>query len=399
VSADLRLHPGWLLLGATLVSAAIALNRGIDLLWGVAILLACALLAALLLPRLQLLGLRVTRQLPAQGVVGEALRIEYRIESPRGWPRYGVELHDRLGEEEALVPAAYLAQMRGRHTEALDWTPPVRGCRRFDSLRLECRFPLGLWTARRELALPPQELVVYPEAVALRQLRLAGADDPQHDATLSRQRGGHEEFYALHEYRSGDPRRAIDWRRSARAGELLVRQFEQPLDRSLWIVLDLSAEARLGSGAGSSSEAMFRIAHSVALRARREALPVGLLWFRQGQLQQLPAATDERGYLQLREQLARVELDSAAPPLERLLAAQAERLPRGGAWLLFNSAGTEQRAALAAACRRQGGTPVLVEFDAESFNLGMPALGLHRQQGPLPVWTVGLRAPLEGLFA
>lgn len=394
-----HIHPGGALAVATLVTAAIALNRGIDLLWGVAILLACALLAAALLPRLQLRAITVLRRLPAEAVVGQALQVEYEILVPGWLPRYGIELYDRLGDDEHLVPAAYLPHSTGRQVHRLRWTPPVRGCRRFAGVRLECGFPLGLWPARRELELPAQELVVYPDAVALRQLQLLGADDPQNFAALSRQRGGHEEFYALHAYRPGDPLRAIDWRSSARTGELLVRQFEQPLDRSLWIVLDLAAPEHLGHGAASSAETMFRIAHSVALRARREDLPVGLVWFQHGQLQTLPAATDERGYLQLREGLARVELEADSLPLEQALAAQSERLPRGGAWLLFNLAGTERRAALAAQARRQGGAPVVIEFDHDSFEQAGAGASLRRSPGAPAVWTVGLGSPLQELFA
>lgn len=389
-----HLHPGAGLLAATAVSGAIALNRGIDLLWGVTILLACALLAAALLPRWQLQGIRVTRRLPAEGVAGQPLEFDYTIEVPGRWPRYGITLCERLGAAGEFMPAVYLPRLAGQQHPRLRWRPPTRGLRRYGALRLDCGFPLGLWTAQRWLELPEQELLVYPDAVPLRALAPGMADDPEPAARLSQQRGGHEDFYALQAYRPGDPLRAIDWRRSARSGELLLRQREQPLDRRLWILLELAAEAHVGEGAESTAELMFRAAHSVALRALREARPVGLAWHAAGRLQLLPPISDEHGYRQLREQLARVPLQAGAPPLPQALAGAAAALPRGGSWLLFNAGGPPQRSALAALCRRQGGSPLLIEFDAEG-----ETAALRRAPGSLPVWILGPGSALEDLFA
>ena len=66
---------GWVLSAWLLVTAALALNRGIDLLWGMAALLASAIAAALLLPLLQLRGIAVRRVVPAEGTAGQALAL------------------------------------------------------------------------------------------------------------------------------------------------------------------------------------------------------------------------------------------------------------------------------------------------------------------------------------
>ena len=51
--------------------------------------------------------------------------------------------------------------------------------------------------------------------------------------------GPEGDFYGVREWRSGDGRRLIHWRRSARLGKLVVRQFAQPRSRDVAIVLDL----------------------------------------------------------------------------------------------------------------------------------------------------------------
>ena len=47
------------------------------------------------------------------------------------------------------------------------------------------------------------------------------------------------DFYGVREWRSGDSRRLIHWRRSARLGKLVVRQFAQPRSRDVAVVLDV----------------------------------------------------------------------------------------------------------------------------------------------------------------
>jgi uncharacterized protein (DUF58 family) len=131
------------------------------------------------------------------------------------------------------VPAGQLRKgaYRGRLTE--------RGRHQFGPVRLSTQFPFGLFS--RTITIGQSEtLVVFPrlgqltEGWAARRLEaLAGAD-------RRRQRSGNEgDFYGVREWRSGDGRRLVHWRTSARLGKLVVRQFERPRSRDLAVVLDL----------------------------------------------------------------------------------------------------------------------------------------------------------------
>ena len=51
--------------------------------------------------------------------------------------------------------------------------------------------------------------------------------------------GPEGDFYGVREWRSGDSLRLIHWRSSARTGKFVVRQFEQPHNRDVAILLDL----------------------------------------------------------------------------------------------------------------------------------------------------------------
>ena len=114
-----------------------------------------------------------------------------------------------------------------------------RGRYQFGPVRLSTRFPFGLFS--RTITVGESEtLIVLPrlgrltEGWAARRLEaFAGAD-------RRRRRAGPEgDFYGVREWRSGDGRRLIHWRSSARLGKLVVRQFERPRSRDVAVVLDL----------------------------------------------------------------------------------------------------------------------------------------------------------------
>ncbi len=114
-----------------------------------------------------------------------------------------------------------------------------RGRYRFGPLRLSTRFPFGLFSRTITVA-ETETLTVLPrlghltESWAARRLEaFAGADRRRGQA------GPEGDFYGVREWRSGDGRRLVHWRSSARLDRLVVRQFERPRNRDVAVVLDL----------------------------------------------------------------------------------------------------------------------------------------------------------------
>ena len=79
-------------------------------------------------------------------------------------------------------------------------------------------------------------------------------------------------FRGLREYVAGDDLRLVHWRSSARTGELVVRQDEQPRPQATAVVLDLRRTAH----AGLSLERAVSVAASVVLAGRRAGQEVVL---------------------------------------------------------------------------------------------------------------------------
>ena len=109
------------------------------------------------------------------------------------------------------------------------------------------RFPFGLIRAWRRYK-NSEQFYVAPRIGILkadwdRQIvsQAVGAE------SLLRRRGAdQEEFYALREWRSGDSRRQIHWRTTAKADQLMVKQYDQKTNRDIAIVLDLFSRNDMG---------------------------------------------------------------------------------------------------------------------------------------------------------
>ncbi|WP_152192843.1 DUF58 domain-containing protein [Georgenia satyanarayanai] len=125
--------------------------------------------------------------------------------------------------------------------------------------------PLGLM--RRGVAWgDPQELYVHPRTVVLSSSAAGFIHDlegkPTRDVTSA-----DLSFHALREYVPGDDRRYVHWRTSARAGKLMVRQFEET--RRSHLVVGMSRNER-DYAEDEEFETAVSTLGSLALQAMRE---------------------------------------------------------------------------------------------------------------------------------
>ena len=146
-----------------------------------------------------------------------------------------VDLDDRLARSGEARQSAVLADTRS----ALVWpvTAARRGTARIGALWLRWRGPLGLvWRQRRkpiqdEVLILPDLRPVSEEAPLL--LRRAAAGERAREA-----RGLGTEFHALIAFAEGMDRRWIDWKQSARHGELLARDWRMEQNHQIVMAVD-----------------------------------------------------------------------------------------------------------------------------------------------------------------
>ncbi|TPX00809.1 DUF58 domain-containing protein, partial [Schumannella luteola] len=157
---------------------------------------------------------------------------------------------------ESIVELALPGLRRSTaHTQDFGIPTDRRGVIAVGPVRTVRGDPLGL--VRRELSWTDRlELVVHPRTVSVPSTStglirdLEGA--PTRDLTAS-----DVSFHALREYQSGDDRRYIHWKSTAKTGTYMVRQFEQTRRSHLVVSLSLATH-------DFASEAEFELAVSVA---------------------------------------------------------------------------------------------------------------------------------------
>jgi uncharacterized protein (DUF58 family) len=86
-------------------------------------------------------------------------------------------------------------------------------------------------------------------------------------------------FDSVREYSPGDEVRTIDWHVTARAGRPFVKKFVEERERTLLLMVDVSASEDFGSGAQSKRELAAELASVLAFSAIRNSDKVGLVLF------------------------------------------------------------------------------------------------------------------------
>lgn len=210
-------------------------NNNAALLLGFVVISLCN--NALISGHLSLLGLQLRSQTPAPVFAGKPLQIQVAItprhQEPQAFTlRYAEhQQHFTLGAEESSACLSIATHQRGAFL--------------IDRISLNTVQPLGL--ARAWCYLNLQEHVwIYPHPAG-KALNTWLAVSEHGQGRSARQKS--EQPHHLREYRSGDSRKQIAWKASARSGQLQVREYEPASADDLlldWAQLaDLEYEARI----------------------------------------------------------------------------------------------------------------------------------------------------------
>ncbi len=238
---DYRLtREGMVYLGVVAILILASVNTGNNLLF---MMLACSIAGILIsgvLSRAVLTGIDLKFDLPehifaAQPVLAE---LELRNEKPL-WPSFSLRVIGaaKKGVTQILTRPVFFPYIPrlGSARQKVELTFPHRGVYRQDSFGIRTRFPFGFFEKTRHVDSELQ-IVVYPQVEPTDHfyevLPLLSGE------MVSYFRGRGHELHSLRDYLPTDSARTVDWKVTARAGHLMVREFAREDERRVMLVLD-----------------------------------------------------------------------------------------------------------------------------------------------------------------
>lgn len=213
-----------------------AINTGNNLLYLLLGWLLSFIIASGILSEQTLKKLTVHRRPPPRVYANEPFLMEVAIDNAK--PKrasYSIEVEDLIDRTPLdkrcyflKVPEGKSQRTSYRHTFA------KRGLYTLTGYRLATKFPFALFRKSRDVQ-APVEVLVYPARV---QVPRPPPRAQVRGETSANRLGRRGEFFGLRERRTGDDRRDVHWKSSARTGRLLVREYEDEQAKRVAVGVD-----------------------------------------------------------------------------------------------------------------------------------------------------------------
>lgn len=254
---------GWLFLGFGVAVIAIGLYQGWVAVVQFGALLALLPLAATVLTRNPHAGMSLERHLSARELAsGDRLDVTVSVRGkfPRG---RSLLLEDDAPPALGGPHRFALNGMSGHGISRSHYRLRVgaRGIHRLGPMRIHVIDRFGM-VHRVITAGLRDEVIVHPPVVPLDPYVLSGASVGTGSGHLGA-RGSATDDVIPREYHAGDEVRRIDWKASARTGNLMVRSEENPWRSAITIVIDMHESDHCGREPNSSVDVALSLAASV----------------------------------------------------------------------------------------------------------------------------------------
>jgi len=292
----------FLLAGSTLLVLGIVLGRR-DLLFVAALLLVLPVTAVVFVSVRPVRVDVVRAVFPSVVAAGESALVSLRVRNLSPRPVLGARWRDTVSGNIRPPDQGNLPTLdRGRtgpdggpDFARVDYPvrPPTRGLYSSGPLRLGRGDPFGLVFHERPVG-QPHEFVVTPRVSALPGAGLAVVSGDGASREALRNISPNADELIAREYRPGDPLRRVNWRATARHGELMVRQEEQRSNPEARLVLDTTPPGRTLRSA-RAFELAIEIAASVGVHLIGAGFRLQLVEI--GPSQVAPGTERERGGL------------------------------------------------------------------------------------------------------
>jgi len=277
---------GLVYLALTLLIGIAALNTGNNLLFIVVAAMLGAVLVSGIVSAIMISGLEIELHLPHHVFAGQSYAGAVLLRNRRWLPAFSISVVPPIGKAERPVwhwqrsefvyPAArtgrkavvrwpdlayvksdpprqtppvfeqsvYFPYLPGGHRQSaeLNLRFPRRGLYAQRGIGVSTRFPFSFLSKTRTIALN-REVLVFPSVEATDEMLEVL---PMISGELeTNQRGRGSDLYRIRDYEPEDSARHVDWKATAKSGELKVREYTREDERRVCIVFDNPAEGVL----------------------------------------------------------------------------------------------------------------------------------------------------------
>lgn len=225
-------------------------------------------------------------------------------------------------------------------TAVIDYTvkPLQRGEYNFGNINVYVQSPLKL--ARRRFIIGQEENVkVYPSYIQMRRHQLMAATNRLQESGAQRLRklGQSMEFEQIKEYVRGDDYRNINWKATARRGDLMVNNFTDERSQQIYCVINKGRTMKMPFEGMTLLDYAINAALVVSNTALMKQDKAGLISFAENIDTFLPADKKPIQMNLLLEQLYKQQTNFLEPDLEKLFSIIRNRITQRGLIILFTN--------------------------------------------------------------
>ncbi len=308
-----------------LIVVAIMLNSAALFYMGTALIVTVG--ASRLQAWLSVRALRFDRVTPERASIGETVTVEIVVWSEKRIRRPLILIEDKLPSRLVIsnrtpslpIAPAFDVPIRTQYR----FTVLRRGRFKWSDLTVVGTDALGLISIEYDYQLEPVEMTVLPVPipieVALPTVTGWGAAEAENGLS----RGAGLEPRGVRDYQSGDSMRFVHWRSTARAGKLLVKEFETGSFGAVAFYMQRTIGSDFGTGVDTTFELMCGHVAYLAERLIRQGAQVELPALSKAHTSSSAADQIEKVY----EALAETEADRPNKLSDDLLATSNSLLP------------------------------------------------------------------------
>jgi uncharacterized protein DUF58 len=269
---------GMVYLGVVGVLILASVNTGNNLLF---MILACSLAGIVMsgvLSRAVLTGVELKFDMPEHVFAQQPVMAELELRNGKEfWPSFSLRVAGKTKKglsNEILTRPVFFPYIPGLGSarQKVELNFPHRGSYRQDAFGIQTRFPFGFFEKTRTIE-SQLEILVYPRVEPTDQfyevLPLLSGE------MASNFRGRGHELHSLRDYLPTDSARFVDWKVTARAGHMVVREFAREDERRVILVLDpfigephvQGSVAKAGTAGPAATEHAEQFERAVAMAA------------------------------------------------------------------------------------------------------------------------------------